>query len=432
MRRSNKAEWLISAGLLAISAAASGQWYPAGRPAKLGPMLDQGLVRYQTPELTLRLVRSSGTVAGLEAKDPAAKGGGFDFTPSELLAARSTGGYYHLGDLDLRLREQGKAEWRGYSTAAERHAVKPLPPGQGELQKDDLRPTLPADFPLQVTRSWAVVEGKLALRFTLKNPGTKAIEIGALGIPLVFDNIISGKELDEAHRACSFSDPSIALDGGYVQVTRLNGHGPELLVVPDGKTPFEAYNPIAGPERREPKTLFEDRTPRNMTFEGFYEWMVASAAYQQNEWKQAEEWNPATSIILQPGEERTVGLRFLVADSIRSIEKDAGGKPPPCRRRHPRLYPPPGHSGQPLPQLFANRSKTSPLSRRALSTLPPPQAPNTAGSATKYAANSGAARGSPSPTPTAWWRRCNTASSSRSPMRWTIWAASSSPSSGLT
>ena len=58
-----------------------------------------------------------------------------------------------------------------------------------------------------------------------------------------------------------------------------------------------------------------------MTFEGFYEWMVASAAYQQNEWKNVEEWNPATMIVLKPGEERTVGLRFLVADSIGSIEK---------------------------------------------------------------------------------------------------------------
>jgi hypothetical protein len=267
-------------------------------------------------------------VAALEVKDPAARNEkAFDFTPAELLAARSTDGYYHLGDLDLRLREAGAAEWRGYSTARERHPVKALPTGSGELEKDDLRPTLPAGFPLEVTRSWVVVEGKLALRFTLRNPGTHAIEIGALGIPLVFDNIISGKELDEAHRVCSFTDPSIALDGGYVQVTRLNGHGPSLVVVPDGKTPFEAYNPIAEARERRPEPgaprtgLFEDLTPRNMTFEGFYEWMVASAAYQQNEWKQAEEWNPATSIVLQPGEERTVGLRFLVADSIRSIEK---------------------------------------------------------------------------------------------------------------
>ncbi len=314
-----KAEWLACIGLLTMAAASLGQSYPAGRIAKLGDLLDQGLVRYETPELTLRLVRSSGTVAGLEAKDPTAESGeNFDFTPSDLLAARSIDGYYHLGDLDLRLREKGSAEWRGYSTALERHPVKTLPVGPGELEKDDLRPTLPADFPLQVTRSWVVVEGKLALRFTLTNSGIKPIEIGALGIPLVFGHVISGKNLEEAHALCSFSDPSIAQDGGYVQVTRLNGHEPALVVVPDGKTPFEAYKPIAAARKA---GLFEDLTPRSITFEGFYEWMVASAAYQQNEWKQAEPWNPPTSIVLEPGQERTVGLRFLVSDSIRAIEK---------------------------------------------------------------------------------------------------------------
>ena len=308
---------IIAAALFSAAIPATGQ-YPAGREATLGPMLDQGLASYTTPELALRLVRSSGTVAGLAPND----GNGFDFTPAELLAARSTNGYYHLGDLDLRLRLAGTTEWRGYSTALERHPVHELPRTPGEFRRDDLRPTLPADFPLDVTRSWAVVDGKLALRFTLRNPGTHAIEIGALGIPLIFDNILSGKDLDEAHTVCTFSDPSIALDAGYVQVTRLNGHGPALLVVPDGKTPFEAYNPIAGPHGRAGKPeLFHDLTPRSMTFEGFYEWMVASAAYQQNEWKNAEPWNPATSIVLAPGQQRTVGLRFLVADSIESIEK---------------------------------------------------------------------------------------------------------------
>ncbi len=290
----------------------------AGRESRLGPMLDQGLVSFETPDFDLRLVRSSGTAAGLMSR--AAKD--FDFTPGELLAARSVDGYYHLGDLDLRLREAGAAEWRGYSTAFKRGAVNSLPAREGELARFDLRPTLAADFPLELTRIWVVDRGNLVLRFVLKNGGTKAVEIGGLGIPLVFDNIMSGKNLDEAHAVCSFSDPSIALDAGYVQVTRLNGHGPALLVVPDGKTPLEAYNPIAGPhgEGRE-ATLFHDRTPRNMTFEGFYEWMVASRAYAETEWKGVQEWNPGTSMVLAPGEERVVGLRFLVAPEIRDLEK---------------------------------------------------------------------------------------------------------------
>jgi len=56
--------------------------------------------------------------------------------------------------LDLRLREAGTVEWRGFSTALERHPVKALTLRLGELERDDLRPTLPAEFPLEATRSW--------------------------------------------------------------------------------------------------------------------------------------------------------------------------------------------------------------------------------------------------------------------------------------
>ena len=56
-----------------------------------GPMLDQGTVDYETPEFTLSLVRSSQTVAALKPKG----GDGFDFTPGDLLVARSQNGYFH-------------------------------------------------------------------------------------------------------------------------------------------------------------------------------------------------------------------------------------------------------------------------------------------------------------------------------------------------
>ena len=42
-----------------------------------GPMLNQGIVNYDTPDFTLSLVRSSQTVAALKPKGA----DGFDFTP---------------------------------------------------------------------------------------------------------------------------------------------------------------------------------------------------------------------------------------------------------------------------------------------------------------------------------------------------------------
>jgi hypothetical protein len=283
-----------------------------------GPMLSQGIVNYDTPDFRLSLVRSSQTVAALKPKGA----DGFDFTPGDLLAARSQNGYFHLGDLTLRLRTEHTANWTNYSTASARVAVQTLPTSGNALAVADLTPTLPADIPLQITRTWLVEEGKLVLRFALTNKSKKTVEIGALGIPMIFDNVLNDRSLEQAHAICSFYDPYIGEDAGYLQVTRLNGHGPALLVVPDGKTPFEAYNPILDKKGSwGAAPVFTDPTPRGITFEGLYEWMVHSQAYAENEWKNAQPWNSPSGFSLAPGKSRTYGIKFLVSDSIRHIEK---------------------------------------------------------------------------------------------------------------
>jgi hypothetical protein len=283
-----------------------------------GPMLDQGIIHLEAPEVALDLVRSSQTVAALKPKFKDA--GEFDFTPGDMLTQRSQDGYYHLGDLDLRLRTGSSGEWKGYSTAFARQPVTALPASAPMLAAADLAPTLPGDIPLQITRSWLVDAGKLVLRFTLKNKTDQPVEVGALGIAMIFNNVLNNRSLDQAHALCSFYDPYIGEDAGYLQVTRLSGQGPALLVVPDGKTPFEAYNPIQNRRRSAAGTIFTDPTPRGVTFEGFYEWMVYSQAYAENEWKKAQPWNPPTTLMLAPGESKTYGLKFLLADSIRNIE----------------------------------------------------------------------------------------------------------------
>jgi Family of unknown function (DUF5695) len=97
----------------------------------------------------------------------------------------------------------------------------------------------------------------------LTNRTDKPVYIGGLGIPLVFDNIMNGKKLDQAYAECSFYDPYIGEDAGYVQVVHLNGMGPVLLVVPEGHTPFEAYKPIL--DRRDRTTRQRPVTERPNT-----------------------------------------------------------------------------------------------------------------------------------------------------------------------
>jgi Family of unknown function (DUF5695) len=307
-----KRAYVSIALLSAVGAAQSPA--PAGAPP--GPMLKDGIVSLDTPAFTLKLVRSSQTVAALQPKgDP-----NFDFTPGDVLSQRSQNGYYHLGDLDLRIRKSASGPWVGYSTAFSRTPVTAIPASGTVLASADLTPTLPSDLPLRITRSWQLDGGVLVMRFTLTNTGQQAVQIGALGIPMVFNNVLTGRTLDQAHAVCSFYDPYIGEDAGYLQVTRLSGHGPALVVVPDGKTPFEAYSPILDSPRGQAR-LFADPTPRTVTFEGFMNWMVHSKAYAEDAWKNAAPWNPPTMATLAAGQSRSYGVRFLPSDSIRGIEK---------------------------------------------------------------------------------------------------------------
>jgi hypothetical protein len=268
--------------------------------------LEGGISTFDVPSFELDLVNASQTVAGLRPKGEE----GFDFTPADWLKRRNRNRFFHLGDLTLRLRSPTSQEWEAFSTAASREPVEALEVSGPILAAADLAATLPANIPLQVHRYWELVDGALTLRFDLENRTEEPVEIGALGIPMIFNNILQGRSLDEAHAVSSFHDPYIGADAGYLQVVPLSGVGSTLLVVPLNGTPFEAYNP-----------LLSDPTRRGITFEGFFEWMAHSRALAETEWTEAEPWNPPTSAILRPGERRSYGVVFLLAEGVRSIEQ---------------------------------------------------------------------------------------------------------------
>lgn len=269
--------------------------------------LDQGFIETATPAFNLKLVKESQTIAALQPK----AAGGFDFTPADRLEVRKGNGLYHLGDINLRVRSIEQDEWSHYSTATDRQPVRPLPAGgTGDiLAAADITASFSDDIPLKVERYWEKDGDGLLLRFRIENNTGEPLELGSLGIPMIFNNILAGKSLEEAHAECSFHDPYIGQDAGYLQVTRLHGHGPVLLVLPWENTAFEAYKP-----------LLEDRTPRGITFEGFYEWMALSKAYADEEWAEAEQWNHPQSLRLNPGDSHEYGVRFVLSPSIRDIE----------------------------------------------------------------------------------------------------------------
>ena len=273
---------------------------PEPRPKTLG--VERGVYSFEAGGFRLRFLKSTQTIAAMEPLGAS----GFDFTPADRIDDRASDGFYHLGDLRFWIKADD-GQWRKFSTAEARRDVTQVNPS-GDLLLADLSSTLPADCPIKVTRSWIVRDRMLVLTFRLTNLTDRPVEIGHLGIPMVFNNIITGRKLPEAHEKNSFSDPYVGLDAGYIQVTRLKGNGPALIVVPEGNTPFEAYQPLREPMRSQ------------QTAEGMFEWVVRSKALAETEWGKAEPWNTPTSEILQPGQARDIGLRFIASESIRDIE----------------------------------------------------------------------------------------------------------------
>ncbi len=277
-------------------------------------------INFETAELCVSLNKTSQTIAALKPKGVSS----FDFTPSDLESSRSAAGYFHLGDITLRLRTGTDVSWQNVTTSASRTAVTAQTASGDVLAAADLSPALPANLPVSIIRSYVKQGGRLVMRFEIKNTSSSSVQIGALGIPMVFNNVITNRTLDQAHAQCSFADPYIGRDAGYLQVTRLSGANPALLVLPDGKTPFEAWNPILNAPKTDstdPVAIFTELTPRAQTFEGFLEWMVHSKAYADGEWSKATSWNPATDLTLATGESKTYGVVFVLSDTIRNIEK---------------------------------------------------------------------------------------------------------------
>ena len=300
----------------------------AGGPTPPAPTLglENGTLDFDTPDFTLKLVKDSQTIAalqpkgarGMDAQTP------FDFTPADQLTARQGDRFNHLGDIQLRIQQEG---WQGGAPVdlASSNSRKPVtavagyrgPQGSRVLAAADLTATM-GESPLQVTRAWIVdPSGRLVLHFDIKNTSASPVMVSGLGFPVVFNNMIQNfvtnraRTLPQAHEICSFFDPYVGRDGGYLQVTRLSGAGPALLVTPQPgtRTPFEAFRPL------------NDATRRAQTFEGAFEWTVHSQGYSTNEWKGVDQWNAPTTMSIAPGETRAYGLRLLVSGEIRDIEK---------------------------------------------------------------------------------------------------------------
>ncbi|KAJ3512831.1 hypothetical protein NLJ89_g3297 [Agrocybe chaxingu] len=281
--------------------------------------LANGFLSFSVSDFSVQLVKDSQTLYSLKSRGNTSA---FDFIPADKMTQRQGNRNYHLGDITFRARRTGTTAWIGGDTAAARRPVTALSVSGSTLAAANLAPTLPSDSLLDINRQWVVQENRLQLLFAVKNSQTVAVEIGALGIPLEFNNIFSDRTAAQTNEFCSLFDPYIGQDAGYVQVTPLLGTLPPLVVLPVGKSPLEGWRFL--PESTSAAPFYQSQT-----FEGLYEWQFHTLAYAQNEWSRVTPWNAPTSVTLQPGETRTYGVQFRLAPSIREIESTvrSAGKP---------------------------------------------------------------------------------------------------------
>lgn len=293
--------------------------------------LKNGYLGLSTRNFELQLVRDAGVLVSLK---PA--GGSFDFLPYDYLPYRARNGQYHWGDITYRYREAGNhgGRWIDGDSAAARKPVRGAADddedqgggGGAVLASSVLGPTLPRSSPLNVTRRWVEVPGgDLGLRFTLRNAGGAAVELGGLGFPTEFNSIFTGRPAAEMARVCSLADPYVGMDAGHLRVAPTKGDGPALVVTPlvlggDGHnssntTPLEAYRNLR-------EDHYDEQTAYgSQTFEGLYEWQVLTQAWADTEWAGVEPWNAPSSRVLQPGQSLEFGLRFSVAKGgVRDVD----------------------------------------------------------------------------------------------------------------
>ena len=193
---------------------------------------------------------------------------------------------------------------------------------------------------LRVTRRVASKGDEASISWSLRNTADLALQIGGLGFSMPFNQLFTGRHLANVAANCSFTEVYLGAGAGYVQVTRANGRGPVLLVLPSSQprgavaadgapeaardgAPEAARDgapEAAGFEAWRPLRKDESRDSKGWMFEALYEIVFHSKAYAQEEWNyrgvKPDPWNIPTQATLLPGATATYGVRLRLAASV--------------------------------------------------------------------------------------------------------------------
>ena len=150
--------------------------------------LNGGLITFDTSSFKVQLVEESQTLYALNTSGHS-NVSGFNFIPTDMMSQRQYDGNYHLGDITFRVRPLGSSNWTSGDSSVARQPVNALPVQGNTFAAADLTPTLPVDSLLKITRRWVTDNEELEVLFDVENHNAFEVEIGALGMPLEFNNV---------------------------------------------------------------------------------------------------------------------------------------------------------------------------------------------------------------------------------------------------
>lgn len=230
-----------------------------------------------------------------------------------------------FGDVVFRFRMAGGG-WQHASTAHSRRARTMMQSSAPGVQRIDFRYASDPgsadgirgfDFDEQYELRGNVLLWSL----TLHNQENQPLEIGDLGLPLLF-NTIYARDPKTTYEKRVIRHSYIAGDNSFIFWTRANGVGPYLLMTPQPGTHLEFFEPtVQGNHADSTDPVFD---PRN-AWEGLYTAYIHAAA-EARDFETHGTWRqPLTSKLLAPrglpGSSVTYAFEFRWAADYRTIRE---------------------------------------------------------------------------------------------------------------
>ncbi len=273
-------------------------------------MDDFGLDGYelQSPLITMQFA-SSGRIQQLWVADPGVPDESeFQFVSGPMLVGEESIDEYFPGTILLGARTDPDEPWILSRNRGATVARDPEEPNVLEFEYD-----FPLIHELRVLGKFSENLSSplphVTWDITIRNRSRQSVEIGELGFPLALATVLEGYDRTDQGMREMFTErvyvhKQIAGAASYVVAQRMNGRPPGLVIFPGGETQWEFYNHV--------QTSLN--TPFN--WEGVPVVYIHSRATIEREgW--AEWFNGHSSLVMEPGEERTYQIRFAALDRER-------------------------------------------------------------------------------------------------------------------